>query len=177
MADPDSDAARVPDPAALYDLLHQEGIEYRRFDHVPVFTCDEADGVVPENEGAVHSKNLFIRDKRGRRHWLLVTSCEKPVDLKGVADLLDADTLSLGSPDRLWKYLRVTPGSVTILALMFDTAHEVELIVDADVWSGAPVRCHPLVNTATLLLERSQLQRFLEHTGHVPRIVDVPARA
>src|SRR6185503_5004082 len=106
---------REPDPTALFELLEKEGIRYDRYDHVAVFTCDQADGVVPEDIGAVHSKNLFIRDKRGRRHWLLVTSCEKPVDLKGVATLLGADTLSLGSPDRLWKYLRVTPGSVTIL--------------------------------------------------------------
>ena len=159
----------------IYALLDSLDIRFERYDHAPVFTCDEADAAVPDH-AAVQTKNLFLRDKRGRRHWLLVTSCEKPVDLKGVATLLGADTLSLGSPDRLWKYLRVTPGSVTILALMYDANREVELVVDRDVWSGVPVRCHPLVNTATLVLEHDQLQRFLDVTGHTPRVIDVPAR-
>ncbi|MBV6522067.1 MAG: Prolyl-tRNA editing protein ProX [Gemmatimonadaceae bacterium] len=176
MTDPVSPTNKEPDPAALYRLLDAHEIRYQRYDHRAVFTCDEADGVVPEDLGAVHSKNLFLRDKRGRRHWLLVTACEKPVDLKAVARLFDADTLSLGSPDRLWTHLRVTPGSVTILALMHDAAHAVELVIDAAVWSGASLRCHPLVNTATLVLGRDQLQRFLDVTGHVPRVIDIPAR-
>lgn len=167
----------APDPTALFELLERQGISYRRFDHDAVFTCEQAEAVVPPSEGAIHSKNLFLRDKKGRRHWLLVTACEKPVDLKGVARVLDADTLSLGSPERLWKYLGVTPGAVTILALMNDADRQVELVIDREVWTGVPVRCHPLVNTATLVLGRAQLQRFLDLTGHVPQIVDVPARA
>jgi Ala-tRNA(Pro) deacylase len=170
------DPQNAPDPTALLELLDRKNISYRRYDHAAVFTCDQADGVIPANEAAIHSKNLFLRDKRGRRHWLLVTTCEKPVDLKGVAKVLDADSLSLGSPERLWKYLGVTPGSVTILALMNDPDRQVELVIDREVWSGAPVRCHPLINTSTFVLERDQLQRFLDLTGHVPQIVDVPTR-
>lgn len=161
---------------SLYDLLARHSIEHLRFDHEAVFTCDQADHVVPASVGAIHSKNLFLRDKRGRRHWLLVTPCEKSVDLKRMAGLLDTDTLSLGSPERLMRYLGVTPGSVTILALMNDADHQVELVLDREVWSGAPVRCHPMVNTSTLVLSRVQLQRFLDVTGHVPRLLDVPAR-
>ncbi len=173
---PETSTPNIPDPSALFDLLVRESIRYRRFEHAAVFTCEEAEHVVPASEGAIHSKNLFLRDKRGRRHWLLVTTCEKAVDLKGVAKALGADTLSLGSPERLWKHLGVTPGAVTILALVHDADRQVELVIDRDVWSGAPVRCHPMVNTATLVLERDQLQRFLAHTGHVPQVVDVPAR-
>jgi Ala-tRNA(Pro) deacylase len=165
-----------PDPAALYELLDREGITFQRFDHDPVFTCEEAERVVPPSADAIHSKNLFLRDKKGRQHWLLVTTCEKPVDLKATAKLLGTDTLSLGSPERLWKHLGVTPGAVTILALVHDKDHQVELVIDRDVWSGAPVRCHPLVNTSTLVLTHDQLQRFLGLTQHTPQIVNVPAR-
>jgi Ala-tRNA(Pro) deacylase len=165
-----------PDPSPLFELLQKHGILYRRFDHEAVFTCEQADHVVPASEGAIHSKNLFVRDKKGRRHWLLVTTCEKAVDLKGVAALLGADTLSLGSPDRLRQHLGVTPGAVTILALINDPDHQVELVVDREVWSGAPVRCHPLVNTSTLVLTRDELLRFLKVTGHVPKVIDVPSR-
>ena len=128
MSAPITPEANTPDPSALFELLSRESISYRRYEHPAVFTCEQADGVVPASEGAIHSKNLFLRDKRGRRHWLLVTACEKAVDLKGVARVLDTDTLSLGSPERLWKHLRVTPGSVTILALMHDSERQVELV-------------------------------------------------
>jgi Ala-tRNA(Pro) deacylase len=174
--DPNTTDPNIPDAAPLLALLDRHAIHYRSFDHAAVFTCEEAQQVVPESEGAIHSKNLFLRDKRGRRHFLLVTTCEKAVDLKGVAKVVSADTLSLGSPERLWKHLGVTPGAVTLLALMNDTDRQVELVIDREVWSGLPVRCHPLVNTATLVLEHAQLQRFLALTGHVPLVVDVPAR-
>lgn len=165
------------DPTQLIDFLDRNVIQYERFDHDAVFTCEQAEHVVPASLGAIHSKNLFLRDKRGRRHLLLVTTCEKPVDLKRTTDLLDIDTLSLGSPDRLLRYLGVTPGSVTLLALVNDPQHQVELVIDRDVWTGAPVRCHPLVNTATLVLTRTELERFLGLTGHQPQILAIPARS
>ena len=164
------------DPTALLALLDRHEIAYKRFDHHAVFTCEEADHVVPEGEGAVHAKNLFLRDKSGRRHWLLVTSCAKSVDLKQLAAVLGAGTLSLGSSDRLMKYLGVSPGSVTLLALANDEGHEVELLMDRDVWTGAPLRFHPLVNTATLVLDPRQVERFLGLTGHRMSLVTAPAR-
>jgi Ala-tRNA(Pro) deacylase len=154
----------------IYSLLASLGIEYQRYDHAPVFTCQEADAAVP-NHAAVQTKNLFLRDKRGRRHLLLVTSCEKAVDIKRFADQVHADHLSFGSPERLMKYLGVTPGSVTVLGLMNDTEHGVEVCVDAEVWRTPEWRCHPLINSSTLILSREDIERFLAHTGHTPRVV------
>jgi Ala-tRNA(Pro) deacylase len=159
----------------VYALLDSLGIRYERYDHAPVFTCDEADAAVP-NHAAVQTKNLFLRDKRGRRHILLVTSCEKAVDIKGFAHQVDADHLSFGSPERLAKYLGVTPGSVTVLGLMNDAEHAVELCVDGDVWRTPSWRCHPLINSATLVLSRDDVERFLAHTGHQASVVELNAR-
>src|SRR3954465_10832965 len=105
----------------IYSLLDTLGITYERYDHAAVFTCDEANAAVP-NHAAVQTKNLFLRDKRGRRHVLLVTTCEKAVDIKRFADQISADRLSFGSAERLAKYLGVTPGSVTVLGLMNDAS-------------------------------------------------------
>jgi Ala-tRNA(Pro) deacylase len=160
----------------VYTLLDTLGITYERFDHAPVFTCDEADAAVP-NHAAVQTKNLFLRDKRGRRHILLVTSCEKAVDIKRFADQIDADHLSFGSAERLEKYLGVTPGSVTVLGLMNDTANAVELCVDADVWRTPAWRCHPLINSVTLVISRADIERFLGHTGHAPRVLALEIRS
>jgi Ala-tRNA(Pro) deacylase len=159
----------------IYGLLDSLGILYERYDHPPVFTCDEADAAVP-NHAAVQTKNLFLRDKRGRRHILLVTSCEKAVDIKRFAGQIDADHLSFGSAERLEKYLGVTPGSVTVLGLMNDPAHGVELCVDTDVWATPSWRCHPLINSVTLVLARVDIEKFVTSTGHKPRVLALDER-
>jgi len=167
----------TPDPALdIYAVLDAQGIQYQRHDHGAVFTCDEAERAVPEI-AAAHTKNLFLRDKKGQRHWLLVTLCAKAVDLKQVAQQIGADKLSLGSPERLARHLGVTPGAVTILALVNDRAHTVELLVDEDVWRADSVRAHPLVNTATLVIGQADLRRFLEQSGHTARVIPVLSRA
>lgn len=154
----------------LFTILADLGVSYERYDHAPVFTCDEAYAALPDS-AAVQTKNIFLRDRRGRRHILLVTTCEKSVDLKKFADQTDADRLSFASPERMMKYLGVEPGSVTVLGLIHDTTNGVELYVDVDVWHTPSWRCHPLVNSATLVLSRPDLERFFEHTGHTPRVV------
>jgi Ala-tRNA(Pro) deacylase len=160
----------------LCEWLAAHGIVYRRFEHPAVYTCEEAARLVPAEATGVHTKNLFLRDKKGRRHWLLVTTCEKAVDLKALAAAIGADTLSLASPDRLARLLGVTPGAVTVLALVNDTAHDVDVLIDRDVSAAERLRSHPLVNTATLVLERAGLERFLGLTGHRPALVEVTVR-
>ena len=156
----------------IYETLTALAIPYERYDHAAVFTCDEADAAVP-NHAAVQTKNLFLRDKRGRRHILLITTCDRDVDIRRFAEQAGADRLSFGSPERMMKYLGVTPGSVTVLGLINDTEHGVELFVDRDVWNADAWRCHPLINTSTLVLTRSAIEAFLAHTGHRPRVLDL----
>jgi Ala-tRNA(Pro) deacylase len=176
-ASPDPPPTPPLGPDDLCRWLSAHGIDYERFDHAPVFTCDETMALVPSQAVGVQTKNLFLRDKRGRRHWLLVTSCEKAVDLREIAPRIDANHLSLASSERLARYLGVQPGSVTVLGLVTDRGHDVELVVDADVWRADAWRCHPMVNSATLVLTRANIERFLAITGHQPRIVTVPERS
>lgn len=164
------------DADAICRFLDARGVPYQRADHPAVFTCEDAYRLVPADIGGVQTKNLFLRDGKGRRHWLLVTSCEKSVDLKALTPRIGADNLSLGSPDRLMKYLRLTPGSVTVLGLVNDPDHLVTLLVDRDVWNAPAWRSHPVVNTATLLLSTAAIERFLAATGHQAHVIDVPVR-
>jgi Ala-tRNA(Pro) deacylase len=157
---------------SIEGLLTTLGITAERHEHAAVFTCEEAERAVPKT-GAVHTKNLFLRDKRGRRHVLLVTTCEKSVNLRAFADQVDADNLSFASPDRLARHLGVTPGAVTLLGLANDSSNAVELYVDEDVWRAAHIHAHPLVNTATLVLSHEDVETFLGYTGHTPRIVRI----
>ena len=156
----------------LVAFLDAHAIRFVRHDHPPVFTCEEELRHVPES-GAARTKNLFMRDRRGRRHLLLVTLCSKSVSIADFAETSGADRLSFASPERLMTHLGVEPGAVTLLGLVNDTAHAVELYVDADVWSAPSIHAHPLRNDATLVLSHEDVVRFLAATGHQPRIVTV----
>jgi len=159
----------------IYQFLAEHDIEYERHDHPPVFTCEEADRLVPPLPAA-KTKNLFVRDRKGRHHFLVVVGYEKVVDLKTLSSLLGVSKLSLASPERLRRYLGVDPGSVTILGLANDLNKEVEIIMDEGLWDSRAFRCHPLVNTSTLVISRENIQRFLDRTGHTIRILKIPGR-
>lgn len=157
----------------IYKFLADYDIEYERHDHPPVFTCEEAERLVPPLPAA-KTKNLFLRDNKGRRHFLVIVGYEKTVDLKALRDLLGSSKLSLGSAERMQKYLGVTPGAVSLLALVIDVNKEVEVIFDKDLWQSNAFRFHPLVNTSTLVISRENIERFLEITGNIVLVLDVP---
>ena len=155
----------------IYSFLDQHQIAYQRFDHEAVFTVEEADKL-PKMPGTP-VKNLFLRDKNGQRHILVVLGHEKKVDLKALSELLGVSKLSFASPERLKKYLGVEPGSVTLLGVINDAEYGVEVVIDEELW-GQSLRCHPLVNTATLVIPHESIEKFLIAT-HTPfRIVKVP---
>ena len=159
----------------IYQFLAEHDIEYERHDHPAVFTCEEAERLVPSLPAA-KTKNLFVRDRKGRHHFLVVVGYEKVVDLKALSSLLGVNKLGLSSPERLRRYLGVDPGSVTILGLANDLNKEVEIIMDECLWGSRAFRCHPLVNTSTLVISRENIQRFLNATGHMIRILEIPGK-
>ena len=159
----------------IYTFLDRHGITYERFDHPAVYTCEEAEKLCPDMPGK-SIKNLFLRDRDGLRHFLVVVGYEKNVDLNGLKTALGISKLSFASPERLKKCLGVEPGSVTLLGLVNDEAHAVEVILDEAVW-GQDLQCHLLVNTATLAIPHEGIKKFLEASGHTYKVLDVPARA
>ena len=159
----------------FFKFLEVNQIAYTRHDHPAVYTVEEADRLVPEL-AAAKTKNLFLRDDKGRRHFLVVVPGHKPVDLKQLKDRMGIKRISFGSPERLKKHLGIEPGAVSILALYNDKAHVVELFMDQELWASESFQCHPLVNTATLEITRENLIRFLKITGHEMKIIEVPER-
>jgi len=116
---------------------------------------------------AISTKNLFLCDKKARRFFLAVTACEKTVKLDALASQLGVAHLRFGSEENLTRLLGVTRGSVTMMGLANDTDHKVELWIDSEIWIGEYFLSHPLVNTATLVLAKSELERFFTLTGHL----------
>ena len=158
---------------AFFQFLEANQVAYTRHDHPAVYTVEEADRLVPELPAA-KTKNLFLRDDKGKRHFLVLVPSYKQVDLKTLKDEMGIKRISFGSPKRLEKYLGIEPGAVSLLALYNDNAHDVEVFVDQDLWASESFQCHPLVNTSTLVITRENLIRFLKATGHSMKIIDVP---
>lgn len=157
----------------LLDLFAQQGWDFEVVEHPAVFTIDEALANVPRLDG-IKTKNVFIRDAKGLRHLLVIVPHDRRVDMAELGRQLPATKLSMGSPERLLRHLGVTPGAVSIFAVVNDRDRAVELIVDEAVWQAPKIQGHPLRNTATVVLDHATLEAFLAHTGHVPKVMRVP---
>ncbi len=157
----------------IYEFLDANNVSYERHDHQAVFTVEESKILSPELNGA-STKNLFLRDKKGLRHFLVTVLEDKKVDLKALSYVLDSSRLSFASPERLKKHLGIDPGSVSLLALMKDSENNVEVFIDKEIWEDEAILCHPLVNTSTLVVPHKDMKSFLEKTGHGVRLIEVP---
>jgi Ala-tRNA(Pro) deacylase len=152
-------------------FIDGKGFAYQRIEHPAVFTCAEAELHRPKSP-AVSTKNLFLCDKKARRFFLVVTACEKTVKLDKLSSQLGVAYLRFGSEENLMRLLGVTRGAVTMMGLVNDTEHRVELWIDTEIWQGEFFLSHPLVNTATLIFIKSELERFFALTGHTPHFFE-----
>ena len=156
----------------IFSILDELSIQFERIDHVPVYTSEQARKLMPHN-AAASAKNLFLRDKKGRRHFLLIVDDMKIVDFKSLARQIPSTQLSIASPVRLTKYLQINPGAVSLLALINDPQGEVQLLVDRSLWDNNAIQLHPLVNTSTLVIQMTYVNKFLDFTHHEPHFVDL----
>jgi len=161
---------------AVTDFLESHRIGFERCDHPAVYTCEEAEQLVPELPGA-RTKNLFLRDRKGKRHFLLIVQPEQSVDLRALSKLIGSTPLGMASPERLKKHLGVDPGAVSFLSLIHDTAGAVEVLIDEAVWSASHITSHPMVNTATLVLSHGAVERILELSRHDFLVLSIPLRS
>jgi Ala-tRNA(Pro) deacylase len=148
------------------------GIAYTRHEHPPVPTVEEAAKYWSAID-ATHCKNLFLRNQKGNRHYLVIVEHSKKVDLRQAADQIGDGKLSFGSPERLAKYLGLTPGSVSPFGLINDRDHSVRVVVDRDLKSAERLSFHPNINTVTLTVSVADFFRFLDACGNSVRYVTV----
>lgn len=158
-------------PDTLLARLDALGIATSTTEHTAVHTVVAAKAHRGGMVGA-HSKNLFLRDKKGA--MFLVTALEdRAIDLKALRATLGAKSLSFASADRLMAALGVEPGSVTPFAVINDSAGAVTMVLDRGLLDFAQLNFHPLVNTATTAIAPDDLLRFLDDAGHPPLLVDI----
>ena len=162
----------APQEEAVFGKLADLGIAYTRHEHPPVATVEEAEqhwaGI-----DATHCKNLFLRNQKGNRHYLVIILHAKKADLRAVADQIGDGKLSFASPDRLMTHLGLTPGSVSPFGLINDREHAVRVVLDRDLGAATRVSFHPNINTATLTIAAADFARFLSACGNTVQYVTV----
>jgi Ala-tRNA(Pro) deacylase len=144
----------------VYAVLDAMGIAYQSFEHPPIFTGEEA-AEHWKNVPGVGIKNLFLRNKKGDRHYLVILPVEKQVDLRQLVKTIGDDRFSFGSPDRLMSCLGVTPGSVSVFGLLHDGSRQVQVIVDEDLRAASHLIFHPNDNRASVSISLGDFERFL----------------
>jgi len=156
-------------PQELFAFLDSLGIVYRTVTHPPLFTVADSQKLRGTIPGA-HTKNLLLRDKHDTV-VLAVALEDAVIDLKGLHRQLGATRFSFASAALMRALIGVDPGAVTPFAAINDTAMRVSIVLDATMMAEPVLNYHPLVNTMTTALSSEDLVKFLEATGHRPRIV------
>ena len=154
----------------LYAFLDAHGIAHRTLEHAAVFRVEEGHAVKAALPGG-HTKNLFLKDAKDQL-WLICALGETRIDLKRLPPVIGSARLSFGSAALMQAVLGVTPGSVTLFALVNDRARRVRLVLDAVLLQAEPVNFHPLANTATTAISQDGLRRFLKALDLHPQVVD-----
>lgn len=163
-------------PAELFAALDALSIPHATVKHPPLFTVEQARELRGKVPGG-HTKNLFLRDKKSAL-YLVVALEDALIELKGLHRLLGASgRFSFGSADLLLEVWGVAPGSVTPFGAINDTESRVTVVLDAAMMEHALLNYHPLDNTMTTSIKRDDLVKFLESTGHPPRIEKVSGAA
>lgn len=168
---PESIEGRMPREVRVYDLLDELGIEYKRTDHGQADTmeaCNEIDKILD----VLICKNLFLCNRQKTKYYLLMMPGDKKFKTKELSSQINSARLSFADADDMLKYLDIEPGSVSIMGLMNDHDHAVQLLIDEDVKKGEFIGCHPCINTSSLKIKTSDIfDKFLPAVGHEPEIV------
>jgi Ala-tRNA(Pro) deacylase len=155
----------------VYDTLEHLNIDFKRYEHVPVFTVEEIRNLDTPIPGE-HCKNLFLRNRKGDKHYLVIVSEAKYVDLKGLSQRINSTPLSLASSERLYNHLGVYPGAVSPFGLINDMERQVHVLIDCDLLDKDTINFHPNVNTATLNLSVRDFRKYLNWTSNLISYVE-----
>lgn len=147
-------------------------IDYGIVQHKAVYTIEEMDELGISREGDV-VKNLFLRDSKGKRHFLVVLQKNKKVDFDKISHQIKSTLLSFASEERLEKYLKLGKGAVSPLGLLNDEACQVEVFFDKDLIGKQKLGIHPNENTATLWISFNNLLRVIEDIGHTVKYIEI----
>ena len=156
----------------LYELLKQLDIDFEYLEHPEAPTIEIAKQYWAGHD-AQHCKNLFFRNHKGNRHYLVIMDSRHSMDIHQIEHLLHQGKLSFASPERMMKYLGLRPGSVSLFGLVNDLHHEVTLFVDKELLKAEKVSFHPNDNTASLVISTTDMLKFIKEIGNPYEFLDL----
>ena len=163
---PADTAGRLDKEIRTYDLLDRLGVEYERIDHEPAMTmedCKEVDQLLE----AVICKNLFLCNRQKTAFYLLMIPDTKVFHTKDLSAQIGSARLSFAKPEYMEEFLDITPGSVSVMGLMNDKEHRVQLLIDEDVLDGEYIGCHPCINTSRIRFKvKDLIEKVIPAMGH-----------
>ena len=164
----------LPQEAAAFDLLESLGIAYDRVTSDPADNMEKC-AAVSAVLGMPICKNLFLCNAQKTKFYLLLMPGHKKFKTKVLSKQIGSARLSFADDDHMKEYLKLTPGSVSVMGLMNDPEGHVKLLIDSDVLKDEYFGCHPCINTSSLKIKTSDiLEKFLPAVHHEPTIVDLP---
>ena len=164
---------RLAKEVRVYDLLDSLGVTYQRIDHEPAMTM-EACAEIARVLDATICKNLLLCNRQCTSFYLLMLPGEKSFKTSTFSKTIGSSRLSFADPQYMEEFLDITPGSVSVMGLMNDKDHRVELIMDEDILKGEYIGFHPCINTSSLRLKTADLmEKVIPAMGHPPRIVAI----
>ena len=163
---PADTAGRLDKEIRTYDLLDRLGVKYERIDHEPAMTmedCKEVDQLLE----AVICKNLFLCNRQKTAFYLLMIPDTKVFHTKDLSAQIGSARLSFAKPEYMEEFLDITPGSVSVMGLMNDKEHRVQLLIDEDVLDGEYIGCHPCINTSSIRFKvKDLIEKVIPAMGH-----------
>ena len=164
---PENTDNRLDKEIRVYDFLDKLGVQYKRIDHEAAMTMEACEEIDKFLAPAVICKNLFLCNTQKTKFYLLMIRGDKKFKTKEISSQIHSARLSFAPAEKMEEYLDILPGSVSVLGLMNDKEHQVQLLVDEDVLNAEYVGCHPCVNTSSLRLKTSDIfNTFLKEVSH-----------
>ncbi len=155
----------------VYDKLQDLGIDFEVFEHPPLDTIEIALKYWKDID-SYHCKNLFFRNHKGKKHYLVIIKDTTPFNIRSLEQKLKQGKLTFASEKRLTKYLGVKPGSVTPFGLINDKEKHVHIFLDEQLKNADRISFHPLDNTASLVLKYSDFVKYLNSMGNTYEFID-----
>lgn len=149
----------------VYQVLNQLGISFIKYDHEPFYTCEDA-RVLKADPLARQCKNLFLRNRKGDKQYLLILPADKQANLKELQITIGEKGIGLASPERLEKYLGLKPGSVSPFGLINGLGKEVVILLDRSLLICPKLLFHPNINTSTFEISTTDFLKFLDSCGN-----------
>jgi Ala-tRNA(Pro) deacylase len=149
----------------VLQILASLGIPFEIYEHPPLPTINIARQYWNDIK-ASHCKNLFFRNHKGNKHFLVILNWLQDLDIHDLEKRLKQGKISFASQERLDKYLGVRAGSVSAFSLINDVNKHVYVFIDENLKKSTKISFHPNINTASVVISYKDFEKFLEWTGN-----------